>query len=118
MTKIIPRSPLRGTRADLLQLRHAMKSMVKESAVYLLWPLFAFLVLLAINVGISLINLGPFSTPLAIVIATLQAGLIAVYFMNLRRATHLILIFASASLIWLFILFALSMTDYLFRRVG
>ncbi len=83
-----------------------------------LLALLGFLVLLAANVGLSLLHLGPFAIPVAIIIAVLQAGLIAVFFMALRSATHLILIFAGAGLIWLFILFFLTMSDYLFRQIG
>ncbi len=80
--------------------------------------LLGFLVLLAVNVGLSLLHLGLFAVPVAMIIALLQAGLIAVFFMDLRGAAHLVLIFAGAGLVWLFILFFLTMSDYLFRQVG
>jgi cytochrome c oxidase subunit IV len=102
-------------------LRSSDQSQTSKTTGSLLEPLLAllsYLLLLALNVGLALINLGPFGFPVAMTLAALQAVLIAVFFMELRRASHLTLIFASAGVIWLFIMFALTMSDYLLRRIG
>ncbi len=61
------------------------------------------------------IDLGIFNIVVALVIATLKGTLVVLFFMHLRYSTKLTMVTVIAAVFWLFILFSLSMTDYLTR---
>jgi cytochrome c oxidase subunit IV len=75
----------------------------------------ALLGLLALTITAAYLNLGPFNTVVAMVIAALKAALIALFFMHLRYSKPLMWIFAGAGIFWLGIMFALALSDYLTR---
>jgi cytochrome c oxidase subunit 4 len=75
----------------------------------------ALMALLALTAVLAFVNLGPFSTPVAFLIAACKAGLIALYFMHLRFSAKILWIVAGGALFWLSILFTLSLNDYLTR---
>lgn len=76
----------------------------------------ALMCLTAATAGVSYLELGPFNIVLALVIATCKATLVALIFMGVKyisqKMTWVVII---AGLFWLFILLALSMTDYISR---
>jgi len=72
-------------------------------------------VLLAATFGISRVNLSPFNTAIALVIAFAKMVLIILYFMHVRYRRRLIWMFVAAGFIWLFIMIELTMSDYLTR---
>ncbi|HUI82920.1 MAG TPA: cytochrome C oxidase subunit IV family protein [Candidatus Binatia bacterium] len=61
------------------------------------------------------VDLGIFNIVVALVIATLKGTLVVLFFMHLRYSTKLTMVTVIAALFWLFIMFSLSMTDYLTR---
>lgn len=69
----------------------------------------ALLALLLLTVGIAYANLGVFNTPVALLVSSVKALLILLYFMKIRRDGPLAMLFAAAGLFWLAILFVLSM---------
>jgi cytochrome c oxidase subunit 4 len=71
--------------------------------------------LLAITVFAAYQPLGVFNTGLSLAIATAKALLVAVIFMELRRASALTLAVAAAGLFWLAIMLWLAMGDYVTR---
>ena len=74
------------------------------------------LMLLGVNVVIGEHLAGRASgVPLVIGIASMQAFLVAWFFLHLRSATSLVRLSAFASLFWLAVMFALSLADYLTR---
>jgi cytochrome c oxidase subunit IV len=73
------------------------------------------LLLLAVTVGVAYIHLGPFNIFAALTIAIAKALVIAMYFMHLRYSPRLTWIVAGAGFLWLLILFAISLGDYLTR---
>lgn len=73
------------------------------------------LVLLALTVGAAYLDLGPWSTVLAIAIASLKALLVILYFMHVRYSTPLTWLYAAVGFIWLGILIVLTLSDYLTR---
>ena len=81
-----------------------------------LWVWIALMVLMAATAGLSRIDLGEWSTLLALAIAVVKALLVILFFMHVRyesqRITWVVVV---AGFFWLFILMALSMTDYLSR---
>ena len=64
-----------------------------------------------INVSIP----GPLNAIVALSIAVLKATLVVLYFMHVRYSSKLTWVFVCAGLIWLFILFAFTLSDYLTR---
>jgi cytochrome c oxidase subunit IV len=75
----------------------------------------ALFVLLILTVLVSRLHLGPFNIVAALVIAFTKMLLIILYFMHVRQATRLTWIFAGAGFIWLAMMIALTMGDYLSR---
>ncbi len=80
-----------------------------------------WLVLLAltgVTAGVAFIDLGPFNTVVALVIATIKALLVVLIFMHVKyasdRLTKVVLI---SALFWLFLLLGLSLADYTTRAL-
>ena len=79
--------------------------------------IFALLIgLTALTTGAAYIDLGPFNTVVALLIAGVKASLVALFFMHLKWSSHLTRLAAIAALFWLAILIALSLADYLTRN--
>lgn len=89
-----------------------MANLNAELRTYLLVFL-ALLVLVGVTVGAALLDLGSFGPIVALLIAGLKAGLIMVFFMHLRHTTKVAWVFAALGLLWLSIMLALTMADYL-----
>ena len=70
------------------------------------------LMLLALTVEASRYDLGHWNFAVSLLIAAMKAICIALFFMHLRQSTPLIKLVVAASLIWLAILFTLSLADY------
>ncbi len=79
-------------------------------AVYL-----AVLLLALANIGLSTTGLGKYGLVLQLAIATIQAGIVAYYFMHLRQGDKVVILTALASIFWMGILFVLFMADYMTR---
>ncbi len=75
----------------------------------------ALLGFLALTIAAAGVNLGPFNTVVAMLIAVAKGILIALFFMHLRYSKPLLWLFAGAGLFWLGIMFALALSDYLTR---
>lgn len=68
-----------------------------------------------ITVLASFAELGPFNIVVALVIATIKGTLVVLFFMHLRYSPKLTMVAVIASIFFLFIMFSLTMTDYLSR---
>jgi cytochrome c oxidase subunit 4 len=76
----------------------------------------ALMALMILTAGLSRINLGEWSTFIALAIAVIKALLVILFFMHVRYENQKIAwIVVIAGFFWLGILMALSMTDYLTR---
>lgn len=75
----------------------------------------ALLILLAITVGVSFLDLGVFSRIVAVTIAAIKAGLIFTYFMHLRYSQRLVWVFAGIGFSWFVLMFVITMGDYIAR---
>src|SRR5271165_1589737 len=75
----------------------------------------ALLILLFATVGAAYLPLGSLHLPLAMAIAVAKAVLIGLFFMHLYYTHNLTWIVSMASLLWLVILLALTLSDYLSR---
>jgi cytochrome c oxidase subunit IV len=71
--------------------------------------------LLLLTVGAALMNLGPYQFGAAMTIAIIKAVLIVLYFMHVRYSERLTWIFSGASFLWLVVLIAFTLNDYLTR---
>jgi cytochrome c oxidase subunit IV len=75
--------------------------------------IFALLLgLLLATVGAAYVPLGPLNFPLAMAIAAMKAVLIVLFFMHALHSHRLTLVICVASLVWLAIMIALTLSDY------
>ncbi|MBP0588320.1 cytochrome C oxidase subunit IV family protein [Paraburkholderia sp. LEh10] len=77
----------------------------------------ALVALLLLTFGSSYLKLGAWNSVLNLFIAVAKALLVAIYFMNLRRASPILRIASVTALLMLAVLFGLSGTDYSTRTV-
>ena len=73
------------------------------------------LVLTAVTVAVSFLNLGLWNAGVALGIASLKAALVALYFMHLRHEIKLVLGFALFPLLILALIIIGTLTDTLYR---
>ena len=73
------------------------------------------LVLLFATIGAAYLPLGPLHLPTALLIAAAKALLIGLFFMHVHYRHQLTWVVSIASLLWLAILLALTLTDFLSR---
>ena len=78
----------------------------------------ALMLLFILTAVLSKFDLGPFNLVAALGIAAAKAVLVLLFFMHLRYDRWLTWVFASAGVIWLGILFALTLSDYGTRGVS
>ena len=72
----------------------------------------SLIVLTALTTGAAFVNLGPFNNVVALTIAAGKATLVVLFFMHVRYGSRLVALAVTAGLLWLGILFALSLSDY------
>ena len=61
-------------------------------------------------------ELGIFNIVVALLIATIKGTLVVLFFMHLKYSTKLTMVTVIAALFWLFIMFSLTLTDYMTRH--
>nr|WP_255618026.1 cytochrome C oxidase subunit IV family protein [Aurantimonas sp. VKM B-3413] len=77
------------------------------------------LLLGGLSLGLAFAPLGqPTHILVALAIAVVMIGLVLTFFMDLNRATAIILLAAASGVIFLMVLFVLTMSDYLTRNVA
>jgi cytochrome c oxidase subunit IV len=80
------------------------------------WAVFIALVTLTgLTIMLASVELGPWHTPVGLLIAVTKASLVALFFMNVLYSGRLTWILFGAGLFWLLILIGLTMTDYVAR---
>jgi cytochrome c oxidase subunit 4 len=84
-----------------------------RKAYSLIW--IALLVLALITTLIGYLNLGPFNMPIAIAIATAQAALIVMFFMEAKAESRVIHIIIAGGVIWILIMISNTLGDYVTR---
>jgi cytochrome c oxidase subunit IV len=70
------------------------------------------IVLTLLTTGVAYVDLGPFNTVAALVIAFAKMSLVGLFFMNLRHSTGLMRVAVFAGFFWLALLIGLTMSDY------
>ena len=76
------------------------------------------MVLTAVTVGVSFIDLGAWNSVVAIVIAVIKMLLVVLYFMHVRYSTRLTWAVVAGGFFWLLLLLGLTLADYLTRGPG
>ena len=75
----------------------------------------ALLVLTGFTIFIANQDLGALNTPVALLVAITKASLVIIFFMGVRWNTPLTKTVAISGFVWILILFAMGMNDYLTR---
>jgi cytochrome c oxidase subunit 4 len=75
----------------------------------------ALMVLTAATVGIAFVDLGRLNVVVALAVAVLKAALVVLFFMHVKYSSRLVQLVVISSLVWLVILFGVTLTDYLTR---
>jgi cytochrome c oxidase subunit 4 len=75
----------------------------------------ALIALTFLTVGLDFVPLGPFHSAVGLLIATVKAGLVILFFMHVLYSPKLTWVVALSSLLWLAILMSYTLTDYLTR---
>ncbi len=76
----------------------------------------ALVALTLLTVGGSFIHLGEWHTTFGLVIASCKAALVVLFFMHVLYSSRLTWLVAGGGLLWLGILLALTLSDYLTRH--
>ena len=95
-----------------------MAEVIVGRKIYVLvWA--ALIVLTALTAAVSFVDLGPFNTVVALLIATFKALLVILFFMHVKytseKLTKTVII---SSVFWLLILLFLSLADYSTLSLG
>jgi cytochrome c oxidase subunit IV len=69
----------------------------------------------AITIWAAFLDLGLLNAPIALVIATVKAVFVVLFFMHVKDSDRLTKITVAAGIFWLGILLSLTMTDFLSR---
>ncbi len=75
----------------------------------------ALMLLLLATWSVAQFNLGKLNIVAAMTIAVVKLLLVILYFMHVRYSSRLTWLFVAAGFFWLFIMFTLTMGDYLSR---
>ena len=86
---------------------------VSKKTYYLIFG--ALMMLTAVTVWVANLDLGRWNAIVALSIAVLKATLVVLYFMHVRYSSKLTWVFVAAGIMWLIILFAFTLSDYLTR---
>lgn len=72
--------------------------------------------LTALTTGLGFLDLGPFNTLIALLLAAAKASLIGMFFMHAWYESRTIRVVISAGVIWIAILISLTVADYTTRQ--
>ncbi len=86
---------------------------VPKKTYYIIF--FALMAGTALTVAAAFVNLHNFNIVVALLIAGAKAFLVVMFFMHVKYSTKLTKLWVAVGFIWLFILLAVTMTDYLTR---
>jgi len=90
---------------------------VSSKIYYAIW--IALLILTVVTAKVATLDLGPFNTVVALVIATFKALLVVLFFMHVKYTSEKLTAMVIVSAIfWLLLLLALSMADYTTRLIS
>jgi cytochrome c oxidase subunit IV len=108
----------------MAQHAHATTAGEMQAASHLVSPriyitiFLALMVLTAVTVSAAFLDLGPFNTVVALVIACTKMMLVVLYFMHVRYSSRLTWAVIGAGFFWLALLLLLTLSDYVTRGTG
>lgn len=91
-----------------------MSAHVVQPRVYVLIFL-SLMVLTGITVAVAFVDLRVMNTVVALSIAVVKATLVVLFFMHVKYSTRLTWVVAASGVVWLAIMVALTLSDYLSR---
>jgi len=68
-----------------------------------------------ITTRVAYVDLGVLNLAAAVTIAMVKGTLVILYFMHVRYSSHLVKVFVCAGFLWLLIMIAITMSDYMTR---
>lgn len=86
---------------------------ISETTYYIICG--SLLVFTVLTYLAALVDLGEWNLVVALIIAAVKGSLIILFFMHARYSSHLTWMVIGAALLWLGILFSLTLSDYLTR---
>ena len=90
------------------------EQIMSSKLYYTIW--ITLMCLTVITAAVSFVDLGRFNTVVALVIATVKALLVVLFFMHVKYTSEkLTKIVIVSAIFWLFLLLVLSMADYATR---
>lgn len=72
--------------------------------------------LTALTTVLGFVDMGPFNTAVALLLAAVKASLIAAFFMHALYESKLVRVVLAGGVIWFLILISITMTDYISRN--
>jgi cytochrome c oxidase subunit 4 len=93
---------------------HTQHHPIDSTKTYL-GVLATLLVLTIVTTSVAYVDLGAFSTIIALAIACTKMLLVALFFMHIRHSTRLTKLVVVGGLLWLLILLFMTMTDFATR---
>ncbi|HVS30930.1 MAG TPA: cytochrome C oxidase subunit IV family protein [Thermoanaerobaculia bacterium] len=90
---------------------HHVSSLAMYFGVFL-----ALMVLTAVTVWVSRIDLGAMNVPVALAVAIVKAALVILFFMHVLHSTRLTWVVVISAFLWLGVLFVLTFSDYMTRH--
>jgi cytochrome c oxidase subunit 4 len=75
----------------------------------------ALMVLTAATVAVAFVDLGRFNIAVALAVALVKATLVVLFFMHVKYSSRLVQLVVLAAIVWLIILFGITLTDYITR---
>ena len=79
------------------------------------FPLLRWMIFTGVTVFAAKQDLGRFNAAVALIIATIKAVLVVLFFMHVKDSSRLTKITVTAAIFWLGLLLGLTMTDYITR---
>jgi cytochrome c oxidase subunit 4 len=70
------------------------------------------LILTAVTVAVATVDMGPWNTIVALVVASVKGLVVILWFMHVKFASKLTRVFVSAGFVWLVIMILLTAGDY------
>ncbi len=90
---------------------------IPSKVYYGIW--ITLMILTVLTAYVATIDLGPFNTVVALLIATIKASLVVLFFMHVKYTSErMSKIVGLCAIFWLLILLMLSMADYGTRMMG
>jgi cytochrome c oxidase subunit 4 len=99
--------------ATLRQEEHEHEHVVPKSLYLTIFGL--LMVLTAATVGLAFVDLGVMNIAVALAVAVVKASLVVLFFMHVKYSSRLVQLVVLASIVWLLILFGITLSDYITR---